>query len=227
MTSTHRSEQGDGSSKTFAENIQNMATQKPPPPEGKGIVMVVLAVVVVIAALYQFLTGSGAGQVIRENHENEPKPRTAAAGPEASTSAAATPASAPDREPDRQPARRPIEVFDPTERPVEVPVGVPGADLKIPEGIDARTAGALRLSLNALRPGPLTSKLVKEDALRHMGTVIDGAPEASKERARTFLLEQLAPYVRSYAIGGRVLDAALEIAGDDASALFATTGYPR
>lgn len=188
----------------FATQIQRIATQRPPPPPGKGIAMMVIAAGVVVAVIWQFTWGRdlGPGAVIDDFHRDDPS-KTAAPRPEASKG------EAPHVEVPPTPPRR-VVVEEAGDTPVVFPVPVPGADIPVPEGIDARTAGRLRLNLNALAPD--NARIVALSALRELPYVVTEAPAAAQELVGAFVVERLVALLERPGLAGAALDAGIVLA---------------
>ncbi len=206
-----RSPSSTGESENFATQIQRIATQRPPPPPGKGIAMMVIAAGVVLAVIWQFTFGRdlGPGAVIEDFHRDDPS-KTAAPRPEPSKGEAPpvdTPTSAPRR----------VVLEEAGGSSAVLPVPIPGADIPVPDGIDARTAGRLRLNLNALAPD--SARIVALSALRELPYVVMEAPAASQDLVGTFVVERLVALLGRPGLAVAALDAGIVLAAENGTYL--------
>ena len=194
----------------LAGKVGHTARQRPPDPKGKGIALALIAGIAVVAAIYQIATGSGAGKTVRdirarEAHDADTKERSPIAP--------------------RAPREEPLATPPPNPRPVEIEVEgleggddlppMPGADIPMPEAIGERTAGRLRLSLNALTSGGL----VAESGIRELPLILADAAEDEREAVRGIVVDTLASLVGSRRLGGPAFDAAIRLAADDVPGL--------
>lgn len=196
----------------LAGKVGHAARQRPPDPKGKGIVIALIAGAAVVAAIYQVSTGSGAGKTVREQRARDA--REAAEGK--------TELVAP-RDPRDGPEVAPITVRSPVivenlgldEDGDEAPPAMPGANIPMPEGLNERTAGRLRLSLNALTSGGL----VAESGIRELPRILADAGDAEREAVRGVVVDSLSALIGARRLGGTALDAAIRLAGDGAKGL--------
>ena len=206
----------EGRPESFATQIQRIATQRPPPPPGKGIAMMVIAAAVVLAIIWQLTLGSdiGPGGVIEDFHRDDPS-KIAAPRP---TGEASSPAAEPEGS-DGLPRRVVLEEVG--GRSAATPIPLPGPDLPLPPGIDARTEGRLRLNLHALASAsnPDGAPLVALSALRELPYVVREAPAASRPAVAKLVVDYLVLLLGRPGLGVAALDAGLVMVEDDPTPL--------
>lgn len=183
----------------LAGKVGHLARQRPPDPRGKGLVIAVIAGVAVIAAIYQVTTGSGAGKTVRDQRAKDARAieehRTDLVAPT-------------DPHAETPPTTRPVEIVEVL--PDEPPMTMPGANIPLPEGLRERTAGRLRLSLNALTGGGL----VAESGIRELPLILADAAADERDVVRGVVIDSLAALIGSRRLGSTAVDAAIRLAGE-------------
>jgi hypothetical protein len=193
----------------MSSRIEAISRQRAPAPAGKQIAILVLGLAVVGALGWQFMSGLGPGRAVEDARRQSEGAGTVAGEPdEGGTRAPAVPAAAPDGPGGRD--------FEFEEDGTSGPVPSPGAAIVLPEGLDAGIASRMRLALNALDQ-PLL--LIAEDGARSLPSIVEDAPTEQRPVVRAFVIDRFLTLVRRARLRRPVLDAALALAGQDATGL--------
>lgn len=196
----------------LAGKVGHTARMRPPDPKGKGLAFALIAGAAVIAALYQFATGTGAAETVRENRAKDAieaeRRDTDLVAPRAPTE---EPQPAPAKPSPPEPAVTPPAPAPgvPTpEAPVTTPAPEPIRVAPLPEGLGGETAANLRLALGAIQSGYTV-------AAADLPRLVYRAGERERPLVRQVVVETLARLAKRPDTRGLAFDAALALTDDN------------